>query len=75
MWLEIEGCRVIAESAWRLLASGRPMHRVEEKIKIYQAKLSRWSRVAFGNITRALTEKKNQLKHAKERGTAGWSNG
>ena len=38
--------------------SGRPMVQVEEKIKIFQARLSRWSRLAFGNITRALAEEK-----------------
>ena len=56
-----EGCRDIVELAWRKQATGRPMDRVEEKIKNCQANLSWWSRVAFGNITRALIEKKNQL--------------
>ena len=58
MWLEDNGYRDIVDSAWRQQVSGRPMDQVEEKIKICQARLSRWSRLAFGNTTRALVEKK-----------------
>ena len=58
MWLKDDGCRDILDSVWRQQVSGRPMVQVEEKIKICQARLSRWSRLAFGNITRALAEEK-----------------
>ena len=66
MWLEDAECRGIVESAWSQDFMDRPIDKVEEKIKHCQAQLSRWRRVTFGNITKALTEKKKQLKRAEE---------
>lgn len=60
MWLEEEGCRETVEVAWSLEAQGHAMARVEAKIGYYQSKLKWWSRVAIGNITWQLKEKKKK---------------
>jgi len=75
MWLEDDGCRDIVDSAWRQQVSGKSMDQVEEKIKICQARLSRWSRLAFGNITRALAEKKKPIKIGGGEGNSRRNNG
>lgn len=66
MWLEDEGCKDIVELAWGKAFPCRPIDQVEGNIKSFQTKLNCWSWVAFGNITRALKEKKDQLRGVKE---------
>lgn len=61
MWLEEEGCRDTIESAWLFNALGEAMTRVEGKISHCQTKLKWWSRMAIGNITSLLKEKKAAL--------------
>ena len=73
MWLEEEGCRDTVESAWLFDAPSQAMSRVEGKISHCQAKLKWWSRMAIGNITRLLKEKKELLRTAKEVAIAGGS--
>ena len=73
MWLEEEGCRDTVESAWLFDAPGQAMSRVEGKISHCQAKLKWWSRIAIGNITRLLKEKKELLRKAEEVAIAGGS--
>lgn len=60
MWLEEEVCKDTVESVWVFYAPGQAMSCVEGKISHYQAKLKWWSRVAIGNITRLLKEKKKK---------------
>ena len=45
--------------------SSNPMSVVEANVKHYQRKLKEWSKASFGNISRALAEKKQQVKAAK----------
>jgi len=39
--------------------SSNPMFVVEANVKHWQTKLKEWSKASFGNISRALTEKKH----------------
>ena len=73
MWLEEEGCRDTVESAWQFNAPGQAMTRVEGKINHCQTKLKWWSRMAIGNITNLLKEKKAALCKAEEEAIAGRS--
>nr|POF14797.1 hypothetical protein CFP56_33006 [Quercus suber] len=75
MWLEEEGCKETIEEAWSLEANGHAMARVEGKIGRCQSKLKWWSRMAIGNITRQLKEKKEQLRKAKDAAIVGKSMG
>lgn len=65
MWLEDEGCHDVVKATWRRAVRGSPMAMVEGKINMCQLKLKWWSQQHFGNITRALLEKKSLLKKAK----------
>ena len=67
MCLEDERCGEVVDLAWRRVYPSNPMAQVEGKIKVCQAKLKQWSRTSFGNITRALKEKKQQLRQAEQR--------
>ena len=60
MWLEEEGCRDTMETTWLFNAPGQAMTRVEGKISHCHAQLKWWSRVAIGNITQLLKEKKKK---------------
>lgn len=73
MWLEEDGCVEIVESAWRYNATGHAMARVKRKITYCQTKLKWWSRVAIGNITWLLKEKKLLLRKAEDATTTGGS--
>ena len=73
MWLEDQGCKDIVELAWGKAFPYRPIDQVEGKIKSFQTKLNCWSWVAFGNITRALKEKKDQLRRVEELAIQGGS--
>nr|POE98397.1 hypothetical protein CFP56_65575 [Quercus suber] len=66
MWMDDEGCREAIEDAWLHEFPGCPMARVEGKLMRCQKNLKRWSRVNFGNVTRALKEKKEQLRRAED---------
>ena len=71
MWLEKEGCMDTIKSAWHYNATSHAMARVEGKISKCQTKLKWWSRVAIGNITRLLKEKKLLLCKAEDAATTG----
>ena len=66
MWMRDEGCREVIEDAWSFDCQGSPMKRVEEKVDRCHVNLKWWSKVAFGNVTHRLREKKEQLKVAEE---------
>ena len=65
MWLEEGGCRDTVEAAWGCDVPGQAMARVEGKITHCQAKLKWWSRMAIGNITRLLKEKKRVIEEGR----------
>ena len=59
VWLNDESCRTTVEVAWESpFFSSNPMSVVEANMNNYQRYLKEWSRVSFGNISRALAEKK-----------------
>ena len=66
IWLTEEGCKEAIEEAWVYEANGHAMTRVEGKIGRCQSKLTWWSRMAIGNITQQLKEKKEQLCKAED---------
>ena len=49
------------------------MSRVEGKVERCHKNLKWWSKVAFGNVTRSLREKKDLLRVAKEEAIRGGS--
>ena len=61
-----EGCREAIEDAWSHVYQGNPMSRVEGKVDRCHKILKWWSKVAFGNVTRSLREKKELLRLAEE---------
>ena len=65
MWMRDEGCREEIEDAWSFDCQGSPMKRVEGKVDRCHRNLKWWSKVAFGNVTRCLREKKEHLRIAK----------
>ena len=62
MWLKEEECRGTVEEGWSREVQGHAMVRVESKIGYCQSKLKWWSRVAIGNITQQLKDKKKKKK-------------
>lgn len=64
MWLKDDGCHDVVKATWRRAVRGSPMAMVEGKINMCQLKFKWWSKQHFGNITRALLEKKSLLKKA-----------
>ena len=66
MWMRDKGCRGVIEDAWSYDYQGNPMRRMEGKMDRCRRNLKWWSKVAFGNVTRGLKEKKEQLRVAKE---------
>ncbi|XP_050253672.1 uncharacterized protein LOC126699744 [Quercus robur] len=73
MWMGEEGCKDVVEEAWVHETTGHAMARVEGKIGRCQSKLTWWSRLAIGNITRQLKEKKVQLRKAEDAAIVGKS--
>ena len=73
MWMRDEGCRRVIEEAWSYDYLGSPMRRVEGKMDKCRRNLKWWSKVAFGNVTRGLREKKEQLRIAEEAAIKGGS--
>ena len=68
-----ERCREVIEDAWSHVYHGSPMSRVEGKVERCHKNLKWWSKVAFGNVTRSLREKKDLLRVAKEEAIRGGS--
>lgn len=66
LWIEEEGYGQAIEDAWMSDIHGCPMAQLEGKIQRCQKNLKWWSRVNFGNLTRALKEKKELLRKAKD---------
>ena len=58
MWMKDEGCREVIEDAWSHVYHGSPMNRVEGKVERCRKNLRWWSKMAFGNVTKALGRKK-----------------
>ena len=58
MWMEEEGCREVVEDAWSYESQGDAISRLEMKVDRCRRNLKWWSKVAFGNVTRKLKEKK-----------------
>ena len=67
-----ERCREVIEDAWSHVYHGSPMSRVEGKVERCHKNLKWWSKVAFGNVTQSLREKK-VLRVAKEEAIRGGS--
>ena len=76
MWMEDGGCREVVEEAWAYEFHGSAIHRLEGKVDWCHRKLKWWSKVAFGNVTRKLKEKKIVLGQAEveatRRGSIAW---
>ena len=51
---------------WLYGAPGHAMSRVKGKISHFQSKLKWWNRVAIGNLTHLLKEKKQMLRKAED---------
>ena len=73
MWMKDEGRRDAIEDAWSHVFQGNPMSRVEGKVDRCRKNLKWWSKVAFGNVTRSLREKKELLRLAEEETIRGGS--
>ena len=72
MWMEDGGCREV-EEAWAYEFQGSAINRLEGKVDRCRRKLKWWSKVAFGNVTRKLKEKKMLLGRAEVEATRGGS--
>lgn len=67
VWLKDEMCHSAVESTWSpAIFSPFPMTVIEGNTVQCQSKLRLWSKTSFGNINRALIEKKNLVKKAEE---------
>ena len=71
--MDEEGRGQVVEDAWMSEISGYPMARVEGKIRRCQKNLKWWSRENFGNVTRALKEKKELFRKAEDAAIQGGS--
>ena len=61
MWMEDEGCREVVEDAWSYDSQGGAISILEMKVDWCRRNLKWWSKVAFGNVTQKLKEKKKLL--------------
>ena len=61
MWMEDEGCREVVEDARSYDSQGGAISILEMKVDWCRRNLKWWSKVAFGNVTRKLKEKKKLL--------------
>lgn len=67
VWLKEESCHTTVAAAWvNSTSSSNPMFVVEANVKHCQTKLRQWSKASFGNMSRALAEKKQQVKAVEE---------
>ena len=65
VWLNEESCHTTMATAWENSSfSSNPMFVVKANAKHCQRKLKEWSKASFGNISRALVKKKQQVKEA-----------
>jgi hypothetical protein len=71
MWRTDPGCEQTVTMAWVPKAYGPPMTQVQTKIRRCSEKLRKWSRDHFGNITRQLKEKTEQLRKAEDESMVG----
>lgn len=72
VWLKDEMCHSTVESTWSpAIFSPFPMIVIEGNMVQCQSKLRLWSKTSFGNINRALIEKKNLVKKAEEEAVKG----
>ena len=71
MWRSDPTCETTVAKAWRPKFNGSPIAQVQAKIKKCGDDLTRWNRVQFGNITRLLKKKTDQLKQAELDSTLG----
>lgn len=67
VWLKEESCHTIVAAAWvNPIFSSSLMSMIEANVKNCQTKLQQWSKESFGNITRGLIEKRQQVKAVEE---------
>ena len=64
MWRMDPGCEPAVTKAWMPKTRGSPIEQVKEKIQRCGVELKKWSRAQFGNITKLLKEKTEQLRQA-----------
>ena len=73
VWLNDEACRSTVEATWEsLFFSSNPMSVVEANVKNCQRHLKKWSKASFGNISRALVEKKKSDQSGGRGGGEKW---
>ena len=73
VWLSESGCHDVIKSAWPSMDTGCYMEDVMVKVDRCKNRLQHWSKVSFGNITKALNDKRNALKKAKTEAQRGSS--
>lgn len=71
MWMEDSGCREVVENAWAYDFQGNAISRLEGKVDRCRRNLKWWSKVAFGNVTQKLREKKILLGLAEAKAIRG----
>jgi hypothetical protein len=72
IWRMDPRCEPTITQAWMLKTRGSPIAQVKEKIQRCGVELTRWSRAQFGNITKLLKEKTEQLRQAEVDSTLGY---
>ncbi|GMY37467.1 hypothetical protein FCV25MIE_32710, partial [Fagus crenata] len=65
IWTSDSGCESIIQTEWDKRCDGMAMFQVWNKLKNCKKGLGNWSRQSFGNVTRQLAQKRQQLKEAK----------
>ena len=73
IWTSDVGCEATIQSEWDKSQSGTAMFQVWNKLKDCKRGLGRWSRQHFGNVTRQLAEKRQQLMDAETNALQGGS--
>jgi hypothetical protein len=71
IWRDDPTCEPIITMAWVPRTRGSPMEQVQAKISRCSNKLKKWSRDHFGNVTKQLKEKSEQLQRAEESSAVG----
>jgi ribonuclease HI len=64
IWTSDSGCESTIQTAWDKRCDGTAMFQVWSKLKNCKKGLGNWSRQSFGNVTRQLAQKRQQLKEA-----------
>uniref|UniRef100_A0A2N9ETE5 Reverse transcriptase domain-containing protein n=1 Tax=Fagus sylvatica TaxID=28930 RepID=A0A2N9ETE5_FAGSY len=73
IWTSDVGCEATIQNEWDKHRSGTAMFQVWNKLKDCKRGLGRWSRQHFGNVTRQLAEKRQQLMVAETNAIQGGS--